>query len=192
MNEPRRCPACSLRLPENRLDGLCPACLWKGLQELEEENPFPRGPRPARWVMQVAGHDILDEIARGGMGIVYRARQLAPSRTVALKMLLPYQLGSADMTERFQLEVQALTELEHPAILPVYDVGEHEELPFFTMKLATGGTLARRKAEYAGNWRAIAELVAKLAGAVHFAHERGVLHRDLKPGNILFDELDHA
>jgi len=126
------------------------------------------------------------------MGIVYRAQQLDPRRMVALKMLLPHQLGSAEMADRFRLEVRTLTELEHPAILPVYQMGEYEALPFFTMKLATGGTLAQRREQWAGNWRSIAELVAVVADAVQFAHDRGVLHRDLKPGNILFDEQGRA
>jgi serine/threonine protein kinase len=147
--------------------------------------PSPSAGAP---LMRVSGYDLLEEIARGGMGIVYRARQLDPRRTVALKMLLPHQLGSPEMAERFRLEVRALTELEHPAILPVHQMGEHDGLPFFTMKLATGGTLAQRKAQLAGDWRSIAELMAILGDAVQFAHERGVLHRDLKPGNILFDD----
>jgi WD40 repeat protein len=138
--------------------------------------------------MCVPGYELLEEIARGGMGIVYRARQLDPHRTVALKMLLPQQLGSPQMAERFRLEVRALTELEHPAILPVHQTGEHNGLPFFTMKLATGGTLAQRKAQLVGNWRGISQLLATLADAVQFAHDRGVLHRDLKPSNILFDQ----
>jgi len=138
--------------------------------------------------MRLPGHEVIEEIARGGMGIVYRARQLDPRRTVALKMLLPQMLASPEMAERFRLEVRTLTELEHPAILPVHQTGEHDGLPFFTMKLATGGTLAQHKESFAGDWRRIAELVATLADAVQFAHERGVLHRDLKPANILFDE----
>jgi serine/threonine-protein kinase len=138
--------------------------------------------------MRVPGYEITGEIARGGMGIVYRARQLAPDRVVALKMLLPHQLGSHEMAERFRLEVRTLTGLEHPGILPVYQVGQHAELPFFTMKLATGGTLAERKEQFASQWKAIAELVATLADAIQFAHEHGVLHRDLKPGNVLFDD----
>jgi serine/threonine protein kinase len=142
--------------------------------------------------MRVPGYELNSEIARGGMGIVYRAQQLEPPRTVALKMLLPHQLGVAGMAERFRLEVRTLTELEHPAILPVYQAGEYEELPFFTMKLATGGTLAQRRKQLAGEWRGIAELMARLADAVQFAHEHGVLHRDLKPGNILFDDQDRA
>jgi hypothetical protein len=105
-------------------------------------------------------------------------------------MLLPHQLGAAGVADRFRLEVRTLTELEHPAILPVFQAGEHQGLPFFTMKLATGGTLAQRKRKYAGDWRAIADLMARLADAVQFAHDHGVLHRDLKPGNILFDDQD--
>src|SRR5438093_9295018 len=100
------------------------------------------------------------------MGIVYRARQAEPAREVALKMLLPYQLSSVDMRERFRLEVRAIAGLEHPAILPVYQVGEHDGLPYFTMKLATGGSLATRKVAYRGKFREIAHLVATLAEAV--------------------------
>ena len=166
--------------------------MWKGLSDFGEEEDFPAAaPSPTRQpLLRLPGYELLEEIARGGMGIVYRARQLDPRRTVALKMLLPHQLGSPEMAERFRLEVRTLTELEHPAILPVHHTGEHQGMPFFTMKLATGGTLAQRKAQLAGRWRAIAELMATLADAVQFAHERGVLHRDLKPGNILFDDQD--
>ena len=198
MNDEPRCPACGQALPANRLAGLCPACTWKSLSDFspedqEVETVASRQTAPSEpLLMRVPGYDIISEIARGGMGIVYRARALDPQRTVALKMLLPHQLGSAGMAERFRLEVRALTELEHPAILPVYHVGEHDGLPFFTMKLATGGTLAERKAEFAGDSRRIAELMVTLADAVQFAHEHGVLHRDLKPGNVLFDDAGRA
>src|SRR5687767_7222596 len=168
MTQPRYCPACRAVLPDNRLPGLCPACTWKGLSDSEEKAPVGAGGLGV--LMRVPGYEVLAEIARGGMGIVYRARQLEPPRTVALKMLLPHQLGSSDMAERFRLEVRALTELEHPAILPVYHVGEQDSLPFFTMKLATGGTLAARKMDFGGKWGKIAELMATLADAVHFAH----------------------
>src|SRR5712691_7105646 len=177
LNEPPYCPVCGRFLPTGRLSGLCPACTWQGIFGVREEEPPARTDR-SEALLRLPGYDVLEEIARGGMGIVYRARQLAPPRTVALKMLLPHQLGVAGMAERFRLEVRALTELEHPAILPVYQAGEYEELPFFTMKLATGGTLAQRRQQLAGEWRAIAELMARLADAVQFAHEHGVLHRD--------------
>ena len=192
MTEPRACPSCGVALPTRSvLAGLCPACTWNGLWEEEglDERVIQQAPIKSG-LMRVPGYEVVEEIARGGMGIVYRARQFDPPRTVALKMLLPYQLGSPEMAQRFRMEVRALTELEHPAILPVYQVGEHEGLPFFTMKLASGGTLAQRKHRLIGQWRKIAELTAALADAVQFAHDRGVLHRDLKPGNILFDEND--
>jgi len=121
-------------------------------------------------LLQIPGHLVIQELARGGMGIVYRARQLEPEREVALKMLLPHQLGSAEMRERFRLEIRAIAALDHPAILPVFHVGQKDGLPFFTMKLAAGGTLAQRREQYGGDWRAIAELMATLADAVQFAH----------------------
>src|SRR5882672_3854569 len=164
MKAPNRCPVCGGALPQEGLSGFCPACTWRGLCEPEEAEAEPEaeagrrqrratkegdkgaeGETDCRPLMRVAGYEILEEIARGGMGIVYRARQLDPRRTVALKMLLPRQAASPDMGERFRLEVRALTELDHPAILPVHQTGEHDGLPFFTMKLATGGSLAQRK-----------------------------------------------
>ncbi|MEO5959454.1 MAG: protein kinase, partial [Opitutaceae bacterium] len=138
-------------------------------------------------LLPIRGYTVLAELARGGMGIVYRARQWAPEREVALKMLLPFSAASPELRERFQLEARTLSELDHPAILPIYETGDYDGLPWFSMKLATGGSLAATAPKFHGRWREIAELVATLADAVQFAHERGVLHRDLKPGNILFD-----
>lgn len=151
-----------------------------------ETEPAPPPPGPS--LLPIPGHRVLEEIARGGMGIVYRARQLEPRRTVALKMLLPQQMGSEEMRQRFRLEARAIASLDHPAILPVYQVGELDGLPFFTMKFAAGGSLAARGPGYRGQFRRIATLVAALAEAVQFAHAHGILHRDLKPGNILFDD----
>ena len=133
----------------------------------------------------------LRELARGGMGIVYQARQLAPQREVAVKMLLP-QMITDELRERFRLEARTMADLNHPGILPLHQLGEWAGVPFFTMKLASGGTLAARGSEYAGKWREVAELLAGIADAVGYAHDHGVLHRDLKPGNILFDEEGRA
>jgi eukaryotic-like serine/threonine-protein kinase len=188
-NAPIRCKLCGAVLSGSRLDGLCPACTWGALSEADQDDTDPFPVRAASdSLIEIPGHVVVEEIARGGMGIVYRARQAEPERDVALKMLLPHQLGSAEMRERFRLEVRAIAGLEHPAILPVYQVGEHDGLPYFTMKLATGGTLASRADQYRGRFREVAELMVTVVEAVHFAHERGVLHRDLKPGNILFDD----
>lgn len=183
----RSCRECGRALARDEFNGVCALCLWGWFNE---PDPAPE-PGPGRSILlQLPGHEVLEEIARGGMGIVYRARQLRPAREVALKMLLPHQMGAPEVTQRFELEAAALADLDHPAILPVYQSGTHDGIPFFTMKLAQGGTLAARKALLAGQWQAIAHLLIQMAGAVHFAHERGVLHRDLKPGNILFDEHD--
>ncbi|MCC6989027.1 MAG: serine/threonine protein kinase, partial [Acidobacteria bacterium] len=102
---------------------------------------------------------MLAELARGGAGIVYRARQYEPAREVALKMLLPQQMGSDEMVARFRIEAETIAALDHPASLPIYTVGVHREMPFFTMKLALGGTLAGRRIAYRGAWRRTAELV---------------------------------
>ena len=187
LDPPGCCSSCGRPLDDEDLEGICGSCLWQGLFT---EEPLSEPPNAASTesLLRIAGHEVLEEIARGGMGIVYRARQINPPRAVALKMLLPHQLSSPEMKERFRLEVRAIAGLEHPAILPVYQVGEQDGLPFFTMKLASGGTLATRRHEYQGRFKTIAQLMAEIAEAVQFAHDRGVLHRDLKPGNILFDE----
>jgi WD40 repeat protein len=186
------CSRCGQPLVNAKLEGVCPACLWTDVfsdaENIQTPGDAGTGLRAAVGLLPIPGHEVQEEIARGGMGIVYRARQLEPPRTVALKMLLPHQSGLALMRERFRLEIQAASGLDHPAILPLYQVGEQDGLPWFTMKLAGGGSLVTRRAALAGDCRGIAELLATLADAMQFAHERGVLHRDLKPGNILFDE----
>jgi len=134
-----------------------------------------------------AGYVIERELGRGGMGVVYLARQTAANRAVALKMILSGGHAGADDLRRFRAEAEAAANLDHPNLLPIYEVGEHDGRPFFTMKLAAAG-LADRLDDYRGRPKRVAALVAKLARAVHHAHQRGVLHRDLKPANVLLDE----
>lgn len=175
------CQECGAAIDTALLGGACPGCLLSDAMGGGEGRSA-----------DFDGHELLGEIARGGMGVVYRARQLEPERFVALKTLRSASLDSPEAMMRFRHESEVMVALDHPAILPVYHCGEQDGIPFFTMKLVEGGTLAERIGSYEGKWRAIAALMATLCDGVRHAHERGVLHRDLKPGNVLFDTAGQA
>jgi eukaryotic-like serine/threonine-protein kinase len=139
----------------------------------------------------LGNYEILDEIGRGGMGVIYRARQRHSRRIVAVKRVLSYQADSHETLVRFRREAEAAASLDHPNILPIYEVSESEDgLPFFSMKFATGGSLQKAASSLRHDPRKCVQLMAKVARAVEYAHSRGVLHRDLKPGNILLDDRD--
>ena len=133
-------------------------------------------------------YELLQVLARGGMGVVYRAWQRGLRRIVALKMIRSGRFASNEEIRRFLVEAEAAANLDHPHIVPIHEVGVHEGQHFFSMKLFNGGSLARHVPHLVGDPRSAARLVAVVARAVHHAHRHGILHRDLKPSNILLDD----
>jgi hypothetical protein len=144
--------------------------------------PEPGTPRPG---LQIAGYEILEELGRGATGVVYKARETALGRVVALKMILAWQHAGPHERTRFRVEAEAIARLQHPNIVQLFAVGEHDSLPFISLEFVDGGTLARKLAGEPLPPNEAAGLMEKLARAIHYAHLRGVVHRDLKPANVL-------
>jgi serine/threonine protein kinase len=191
--KPAECEKCGATM---QLDtGVCVSCLLRA--GLETGGEVSKGvyetvldevdARDKPW--QLGNYEILEQIGCGGMGVIYRARQRHSRRIVAVKRVLSYRADSHGALQRFRREAQAVASLDHPNILPIYEVSESEDgLPFFSMKLAEKGSLHENAASLRDEPRRCVQLMAKVARAVEYAHSRGVLHRDIKPGNILLND----
>src|SRR6476619_7490386 len=136
---------------------------------------------------ELGDYELLEEIGRGGQGVVFRARQKSLNRTVALKVISLGQWASKAHLKRFRLEAEAAAKLEHPGIVPIHEVGERDGSCYFSMKFVEGGQLDEVARREPMPIRRAVELIAKVARTVHYAHEHGIVHRDIKPGNILLD-----
>src|SRR6476646_1641694 len=172
------CASCLLRTALEAVAGMSQAAFQSVLDEIEVPD--------REW--HLGNYEILDEIGRGGMGVIYRARQRHSRRIVALKRILSYQAESHQTLVSFRREAEAAASLDHPNILPIYEVSESDDgLPFFSMKFAAGGSLQDAARSLRNAPRRIVWLMAKVTRAVQYAHLQGILHRDLQPGNILLD-----
>jgi serine/threonine-protein kinase len=164
--------------PVETLDTVCPHC-----GTLTETEPLPAPAAPL--LPTVPGYEILEVLGKGGMGVVYKARQVSLKRTVALKMIRDVGLAGPEERARFRTEAEAVARLVHPNVVQVYEVGEHNGHPFFSLEFVDGGSLAERLRGGLQASEAAARLVEVLARAVQAAHQRGIVHRDLKPANVL-------
>ena len=189
------CEKC--RKPSERLvAGLCDACQSIHAVTITPESASEEGEQLAtasadsRAGNIFGDYELIEEVARGGMGVIYKARHLKLHRIAAVKMILSGRFSSKEDLQRFHVEAEAAATLDHPGIVPVYEIGESEGQAFFAMKFIEGGSLAERLHEFQADPQAAISLLAKVARAVHHAHQRGILHRDLKPANILIDEDD--
>src|SRR5438477_11878655 len=193
IEHPTKCPRCGAITRLNQ--GTCINCLLlegleakgEGSREAFESILVDANVADTQW--RLGHYEILEEIGRGGMGVIHRARQQHSRRIVAVKRILAHEVNSHETLVRFRREAEAVASLDHPNILPIYEVSESEEgLPFFSMKFATGGSLRMAAPKFRKSPRECVRVMAKVARAIAYAHSKGVLHRDLQPGNILLDE----
>src|SRR6266704_987233 len=207
----RVCRKCGAEIYADAPEGLCTACLFEtglgllagstiavgddcaSVENVESSDAnaaahVKKVPRPAKTLANFGDYELLEEIGRGGQGVVYRARQKSLNRTVALKVIGLGHWATEAHLKRFRREAESAASLEHPCIVPIYEVGERDGSCYFSMKLVEGGQLDDVVRREPITIRRTVELIAKVARIVHYAHEHHILHRDIKPGNILLDQ----
>ena len=205
-------PKCGAKIFSDAPEGLCARCVLKIALQMPPEGICSRdrldpggmdkpsrgdataapdgkkATRAAELLGELGDYELLEEIGRGGQGVVFRARQKSLNRTVALKVISLGQWASKAHLKRFRLEAEAAARLEHPGIVPIHEVGERDGQCYFSMKFIEGGQLDEVTKREPMSIRQAVELIAKVTRTVHYAHEHGILHRDIKPGNILLDQ----